>query len=84
MRGHEARLGRVITNLLDNALSFSPEGGVITVSARRVGNEVEIVVDDDGPGIPEDKLEDIFERFYSDRPQSDNTLGKNSGLGLSI
>jgi two-component system, OmpR family, sensor histidine kinase ChvG len=84
VRAHEARLGRVITNLLDNALSFSPEGGVIAVSLRRLGPDVEIVVDDEGPGIPEDKLEDIFERFYSDRPQSDNTVGKNSGLGLSI
>jgi two-component system sensor histidine kinase ChvG len=84
VRAHEARLGRVITNLLDNALSFSPEGGVITVSLRRAGGQVEIVVDDEGPGIPEDKLEDVFERFYSDRPQSDNTVGKNSGLGLSI
>jgi two-component system sensor histidine kinase ChvG len=82
--GHEARLGRVITNLLDNAISFSPEGGVVTARARRVGDEVEIVVDDDGPGIPPDQLENIFERFYSDRPQSDSTLGKNSGLGLSI
>ena len=57
-----------MTNLLDNAISFSPEGGVVTVRARRVGDEVEIVVDDDGPGIPPDQLENIFERFYSDRP----------------
>ena len=84
VRAHEARLGRVITNLLDNALSFSPEGGVITVSSHRIGPDVEIVVDDEGPGIPDDMLEGIFERFYSDRPQSDNTIGKNSGLGLSI
>jgi two-component system sensor histidine kinase ChvG len=84
VRGHEARLGRVITNLLDNALSFSPEGGTITVSARRIGREIAVAVDDEGPGIPEDRLETIFERFYSDRPQSDTTLGKNSGLGLSI
>jgi two-component system sensor histidine kinase ChvG len=82
--GHDARLGRVITNLLDNAISFSPEGGVVAVRARRVGDEVEIVVDDDGPGIPPDKLESIFERFYSDRPHTDSTTGKNSGLGLSI
>jgi len=82
--GHEARLGRVITNLLDNAISFSPEGGIVTVRARRVDAQIEIVVDDDGPGIPQDKLDDIFERFYSDRPQSDSTRGKNSGLGLSI
>ena len=57
VRAHEARLGRVITNLLDNALSFSPEGGTITVSARRIGPEIVIVVDDEGPGIPPDKLE---------------------------
>jgi two-component system sensor histidine kinase ChvG len=82
--GHEARLGRVITNLLDNAISFSPEGGAVAVRARRLASEIEIIVDDDGPGIPADKLDDIFERFYSDRPQSDSTLGKNSGLGLSI
>jgi two-component system sensor histidine kinase ChvG len=84
LMGHEARLGRVITNLLDNAISFSPEGGVVAVRARRIGPEIEIIVDDDGPGIPSDKLDDIFERFYSDRPQSDSSQGKNSGLGLSI
>jgi two-component system sensor histidine kinase ChvG len=84
VNGHEARLGRVITNLLDNAISFSPGNGIITISARRVGSEIEIVIDDDGPGIPADKLEDIFNRFYSDRPQTDRTVGKNSGLGLSI
>jgi two-component system sensor histidine kinase ChvG len=84
VHGHDARLGRVITNLLDNAISFSPHNGVITVNARRVGPEIEIVVDDDGPGVPVDKLEEIFNRFYSDRPQTDRTVGKNSGLGLSI
>lgn len=82
--GHEARLGRVITNLLQNAISFSPEHGVVSVRMQRIGGEVEIIVDDDGPGIPPDKLNDIFKRFYSDRPQTDQTLGKNSGLGLSI
>ncbi|HJU29976.1 MAG TPA: stimulus-sensing domain-containing protein [Hyphomicrobiaceae bacterium] len=84
VRGLEPRLGRVITNLVDNAISFSPENGVVSVRARRLGAEIEIVVDDDGPGIPADKLEDIFKRFYSDRPQTDRTVGKNSGLGLSI
>lgn len=82
--GHDARLGRVITNLLDNALSFSPDNGVVRVHARRIDSEIEIVVDDEGPGIPPDKFEDVFERFYSDRPQTDSTVGKNSGLGLSI
>jgi len=84
VQGHDARLGRVITNLVDNAVSFSPENGVVTVSARRLGAEIEILVEDEGPGIPPDKLEDIFKRFYSDRPQTDRTVGKNSGLGLSI
>src|SRR5215831_16851550 len=84
VRGLEERLSRVITNLLDNAVSFSPENGVVTVRARRIGTEIEVVVEDEGPGIPADKLEDIFKRFYSDRPQTDRTIGKNSGLGLSI
>jgi len=84
VQGHEARLGRVITNLLDNAISFSPENGTVTVTARRVGQEIEIVIEDEGPGIPADKLEDVFTRFYSDRPHTDRTVGKNSGLGLSI
>jgi two-component system sensor histidine kinase ChvG len=84
VKGHEGRLGQVITNLVDNAISFAPEGGKVEVIARRDGNEIEVSIEDDGPGILEDKLEKIFERFYSDRPQSDRTKGKNSGLGLSI
>ncbi len=82
--GHSGRIARVVTNLLDNALSFSPAGGQVRLAARRVGGEVEVVVEDDGPGIPPDKLDDIFTRFYSDRPDSDQITGKNSGLGLSI
>ncbi|HEY7084388.1 MAG TPA: stimulus-sensing domain-containing protein [Hyphomicrobiaceae bacterium] len=84
VRGLEERLSRVITNLLDNAVSFSPANGIVRVSARRLGSEIELVVADEGPGIPANKLEDIFKRFYSDRPQTDRTVGKNSGLGLSI
>ena len=84
VRGLEERLSRVITNLLDNAISFSPANGVVRMSARRSGSEIEVVVQDEGPGIPANKLEDIFKRFYSDRPQTDRTVGKNSGLGLSI
>lgn len=82
--GHEGRLGQVLTNLVDNAISFSPENGVVTVSARRIGPDVEIAVADAGPGIPADRLEAVFERFYSDRPETDQKRGKNSGLGLSI
>jgi len=84
VRGLEERLSRVVTNLLDNAVSFSPANGVVRMSARRLGSEIEVVVEDEGPGIPANKLEDIFKRFYSDRPQTDRTVGKNSGLGLSI
>jgi two-component system, OmpR family, sensor histidine kinase ChvG len=82
--GHEGRLGQVITNLVDNAISFSPENGIVIVGARRAGSNVIITVTDSGPGIPADRLEAVFERFYSDRPETDQKRGKNSGLGLSI
>ena len=80
--GHDSRLGQVVNNLLDNARSFSPPGGMVRVTCRRLKEEVEIVVDDDGPGIRPDALEKIFERFYTDRPHQG--FGQNSGLGLSI
>ncbi|MCP8940552.1 sensor histidine kinase [Alsobacter sp. SYSU M60028] len=80
--GHDSRLGQVIANLVENARSFSARGGEVRVSLQRVGGELEIVVDDDGPGIPPHALERIFERFYTDRP--DQGFGQNSGLGLSI
>jgi two-component system sensor histidine kinase ChvG len=80
--GHDSRLGQVINNLVDNARSFSPTDGVVRVTCRHANNAVEIVVDDDGPGIRPDALEKIFERFYTDRPQQN--FGQNSGLGLSI
>ncbi|HVV62713.1 MAG TPA: sensor histidine kinase [Pseudolabrys sp.] len=80
--GHDSRLGQVISNLLDNARSFSPPGGSVRVTCRRLKNQVEIVVDDDGPGIQPDALEKVFERFYTDRPHQG--FGQNSGLGLSI
>ena len=81
---HEGRLGQVVTNLVDNALSFSPPEGCVTVSVLAEPTQVVIRVDDEGPGIPPNKLDDVFKRFYSDRPQSDRTNAKNSGLGLSI
>lgn len=80
--GHDSRLGQVISNLLSNAQSFSEAGGKVRIVCRRVKSEIEIVVDDDGPGIGEDALERIFERFYTDRPHQG--FGQNSGLGLSI
>ncbi len=82
--GNDGRLGQVFTNLIDNALSFSPTGGRVTVTATSNGKWVSITIDDQGPGIPPDKLAAIFERFYSDRPATDTKRGKNSGLGLSI
>src|SRR6202011_2740929 len=80
--GHDSRLGQVISNLLVNAQSFSNAGGRVRIVCRRVRSEIEIVIDDDGPGIREDALERIFERFYTDRPHQG--FGQNSGLGLSI
>src|SRR5205085_2020965 len=66
--GHDSRLGQVIDNLIENARSFSPPGGTVRITARRLRKAVEITVDDDGPGIRPDALERIFERFYTDRP----------------
>jgi two-component system sensor histidine kinase ChvG len=80
--GHDSRIGQVVRNLLDNARSFSPEGGTVRVTLERVGEDVRIIVEDDGPGIPEHAVERIFERFYTDRPEQG--FGQNSGLGLSI
>jgi two-component system sensor histidine kinase ChvG len=81
--GHDLRLGQVFNNLLDNALSFSPSSGKVAIKARRSGTSIVVEVEDEGPGIPPNNLERIFERFYTDRPGADN-FGKNSGLGLSI
>ena len=80
--GHDNRLGQVVRNLIDNAVSFSPPGSQVTVNLRRRGDWVEIRVEDEGAGISPDNLERIFERFYTDRPEG--SFGKNSGLGLSI
>ena len=80
--GHDSRLGQVISNLLSNAQSFSEPDGKVRILCRRARSEIEIVVDDDGPGIRPDALERVFERFYTDRPHQG--FGQNSGLGLSI
>jgi two-component system sensor histidine kinase ChvG len=80
--GHDSRLGQVINNLIDNARSFSPPNGTVRITCRRLKSEIEIVVDDDGPGVQPEALERIFERFYTDRPHQG--FGQNSGLGLSI
>jgi two-component system sensor histidine kinase ChvG len=80
--GHDIRLGQVIDNLIDNARSFSPPCANVRVTCRRLKNEIEITIDDDGPGVRPEALEKIFERFYTDRPHQG--FGQNSGLGLSI
>jgi two-component system sensor histidine kinase ChvG len=91
--GHDSRLAQVVTNLIDNACSFSEPGGVVRVALERTSarrepdrepfvDHVVITVDDDGPGVPPHALERIFERFYTDRPSQG--FGQNSGLGLSI
>jgi two-component system sensor histidine kinase ChvG len=82
VNGHDSRLGQVLTNLVENARSFSPSGGEVRVAVSRQGPHVELSVEDDGPGVPDHALERIFERFYTDRP--DQGFGQNSGLGLSI
>jgi two-component system, OmpR family, sensor histidine kinase ChvG len=80
--GHDSRLGQVVDNLIENARSFSPPGGKVRVTCRRLKSNIEIVVDDDGPGVRPDAFEKVFERFYTDRPHQG--FGQNSGLGLSI
>ena len=81
--GHDSRLGQVINNLVDNALSFVPEhGGEIGIAMRCKGKFIEIEIEDNGPGIAPENLERVFERFYTDRPEEG--FGQNSGLGLSI
>jgi len=74
------RIGQVMSNLLGNAIKFTPEGGTIRVSARLNGNVVEVSVEDTGPGIPAEQLAKVFDRFW----QAPETLRMGSGLGLSI
>lgn len=81
VKGFDMRLGQVVRNLIDNARSFSPEGGTVQVSARRTPGKVVILVEDEGPGVPPGNFERIFDRFHTDRPDS---FGKHSGLGLAI
>ena len=81
--GTESRLSQVFRNVIANAVSFSPSGGEIRIRALHDGRAVLVVVEDDGPGIPEDKLSTIFDRFYSERPAGEK-FGTHSGLGLSI
>lgn len=81
--GEPSRLARVIENLLDNALSFSPADGVVRVAAMSASGAVIIRVEDDGPGVPPDQRDHIFRRFHSVRPVGES-FGRHSGLGLAI
>jgi two-component system sensor histidine kinase ChvG len=85
VHGMEGRLGQVLRNLIANAESFSPPRGEIRIAAEAdaAAGTVTIIIEDQGPGLPEGKLEAIFDRFYSERPESEK-FGTHSGLGLSI
>jgi two-component system, OmpR family, sensor histidine kinase ChvG len=82
IRGLEGRLAQVVVNLITNAISFCQDGDAVRVWARRRGNRVLVVVEDTGPGIPEQALTKVFKRFYSERPEGQ--FGNHSGLGLAI
>jgi two-component system sensor histidine kinase ChvG len=81
--GKPDRLARAINAILDNAVSFSPAGGLVEIAVARVGDEVRIRIDDEGPGVPPEAREAIFNRFHSVRPEGEN-FGRHSGLGLAI
>lgn len=81
--GREVPLGQILRNLIDNARSFSPPGDTVSVGLWRVQDEAIVTVSDNGPGIPPENLETVFQRFYTSRPKG-SAFGGNSGLGLSI
>jgi len=81
--GIESRIAQVFRNLISNAVSFSPPDGRITVSVSREKGFVRVDVDDEGPGIPAGAEENIFKRFYTERPKTEK-FGTHSGLGLNI
>jgi two-component system, OmpR family, sensor histidine kinase ChvG len=87
--GREEAISRILTNLLDNALSFSPDAGRVTIRGGRSKGRIRIIVEDDGPGLPDEALENVFKRFYTHRPTMQGEdgradFGKHSGLGLAI
>jgi two-component system sensor histidine kinase ChvG len=81
--GEEGRLARAIDNIVDNAISFSPEDGLVEIAASKVEKEVLVSVEDEGPGVPEKAKAEIFRRFHSLRPAAEE-FGRHSGLGLAI
>ncbi|MBL4786919.1 MAG: sensor histidine kinase [Cohaesibacteraceae bacterium] len=83
MNGKDSRIAQVLSNLIDNARSFAPDGGFVKIGLARKNDRILLEIDDSGPGIRSEKIERIFERFYTDRPDGE-AFGQNSGLGLSI
>jgi two-component system sensor histidine kinase ChvG len=81
--GKPDRLARAINAIIDNAVSFSPPGGLVEIAASHVGDQIRIRIDDEGPGVPHEAREAIFNRFHSVRPEGEN-FGRHSGLGLAI
>jgi two-component system sensor histidine kinase ChvG len=81
--GKPDRLARAMDNIIDNAISFSPPGGLVEIAATHVGDQIRIRIDDEGPGVPPEAREAIFNRFHSVRPDGEN-FGRHSGLGLAI
>ena len=80
--GIESRIEQVIANLLDNAVSFSPNNSEILIKINLEKNNFKILIEDQGPGFDKNNLDKVFERFYSDRPNEQK--GAHSGLGLNI
>jgi len=81
--GRDERIGQIFRNLIDNAISFSPDGATVRLEAASRAGIARVTVEDEGPGIPPENLESVFDRFYTERPV-EHGFGKNSGLGLSI
>jgi len=79
--GVESKLEQIIANLLDNAVSFSPPNGKISINCDIKKQDIQLIIEDDGPGFNEKNIEKVFNRFYSNRPEK---FGEHSGLGLNI
>ena len=80
----EDRLIQVFVNVLENAISFSPAGGVVTIALKRAGAGIAITISDQGPGIPEANLPHVFDRFFTHRPDAAGPRSSHTGLGLAI
>ena len=79
--GVESKLEQIVANLLDNAVSFSPPNGEISVLCGIKKNNAQLIIQDQGPGFNEKNIDKVFNRFYSNRPEK---FGEHSGLGLNI